>query len=219
MGWAVFICVNVRRWDDGEFLDKRSRVKCATHRNVAERIVRDRWQGIPDSESGLPRWAETVAQRQADLAPEILEARAEATKAHQIASETASRQSQERGALHRRLLGTRHASVVAVRVETLRKQAAQDRDYLTQLDALPPHEAVQLIREQEAQAEGRRLAVETAQASVRARVSHYSTDLESQRRSPARNFGSTPVIRARIDPTGWVERRFPWGMSYVHETM
>ena len=62
---------------------KRSATRTAkdadARREDAERIVHGKWQSIPHSESGLPAWAEAVAQRQADHAPEIIEAREEAT--------------------------------------------------------------------------------------------------------------------------------------------
>ena len=172
---------------------KRSATRTAkdadVRREAAEPIVHGRWQSIPHSESGLAAWAEAVAQRQADHAPEIIEARAEAKRARQTAIEIAARQSRERIALHERLLGNRPPSVLTARVKTLREQATRDRRYLGQLEWLPPHEAVQFIRERAAQAEARRIAIETAQASARARVPHLSTDPESRLRSADRNTG------------------------------
>lgn len=130
-------------------------------REDAERVMHARWQSIPHSESSLAAWAEAAGQRQADHAPEIIEARAEATKVRQIAKEIAARQSREHTALYERVLGNRRPSAVAARVNALREHAAQDRLYLAQLDA-PPDEAVQLVREHAAQNMAQRLAGETA---------------------------------------------------------
>ncbi|MBL5973052.1 MAG: TrwC relaxase [Candidatus Leucobacter sulfamidivorax] len=145
---------------------KRSATRTAkdadARREEAEQIVHGRWQSIPHSESGLPAWAKAVAQRQADRVPEVIEAREEAAQAHQNAKEIAARQSREHTALNERVLGNRRPSAVAGRVNALREQAAQDRLYLAQLDALPPDEAVQLVRERAAQDVAQRLAGETA---------------------------------------------------------
>ena len=139
-----------------------------TRREAAERIVHARWQSIPHSESGLPAWAEAAGQRQADHAPEIIEARAEATKVRQIAKEIAARQSREHTALYERVLENRRPDAVAARVKKLHEQATRDRRYLSQLDALPPDEAVQLIHLRAAQAEARAAESRTA-AEVRAK--------------------------------------------------
>ncbi|WP_449281851.1 MobF family relaxase [Leucobacter sp.] len=145
---------------------KRSATRAAkdadARREAAERIVHGRWQSIPHSESGLAAWAEAVAQRHADHAPEIIEARAEAAQAHQIAQEVAARHSREQSALYERVLGNRRPSAVAGRVNALREQAALDLLHLAQLDALPPDEAVQLVRERAAQDVAQRLGGETA---------------------------------------------------------
>ncbi|RRJ86215.1 TrwC relaxase [Gulosibacter macacae] len=151
---------------------KRSATRTAkgadARREAAECIVHGRWQSIPHSESGLLAWAEAAAQHQAYHAPEIIEARAEAAKTHQIAKEIAGRHSREHTALYERVLGNRRPDVVAARVKNLREQATRDRHYLAQLDALPPDEAVQLIHERAVQAETR--ADETRRAAeVRAK--------------------------------------------------
>ena len=172
---------------------KRSATRTANdadaRHHAAEQIVRSRWRSIPHSESGLPAWAKAVAQRQADHEPEIIEARAEATKAHRIAKEIAARQSREHMVLFERVLGNRRPSDVTARVKNLREQATRDRRYLAQIDALPPEEATKLIHEHAAQAEARRLVIETAQESAGVRVSHRSADLESRLRSPDRTTG------------------------------
>lgn len=133
-----------------------------------------RWQSIPHSESGLAAWAEAVAQRQADHAPEIIEARAEAKKAHQIAKEIAARHSREYMGMYERVLGNRRPSAVAARVESLREQAAKDRRYLAQLERLPPDEAVQIIRERAAKDEAQRLAGEEDRRAAEANESRLA---------------------------------------------
>ena len=144
-----------------------------TRREAAERIVHARWQSIPHSESGLPAWAEAVAQRQADHAPEIIEAREEAAQARQIAKEIAARQSRERTALYERLLGNRRPSEIAARVKELRKQAAQDRSYLARIDALPPDEAVKVVHAHTAHPDVQRFAVEEARKAAGTRAKQF----------------------------------------------
>lgn len=146
------------------------------HREKAERVVHGRWQSIPHSEGGLPAWAEAVAQRQADHEPEIIEARAEASKAHRIAKEIAARQSRERTALYERVLGNRRPDAVAARVKNLQEQVTRDRRCLTQLDALPPNEAVRLVRERAALEEPQRLAAERARQIAGSRDEPYEQD-------------------------------------------
>ena len=160
-----------------------------TRREAAERIVHARWQSIPHSESGLPAWAEAVAQRQADHAPEIIEAREEATRSHQIAKEIAARQSREHTALYERVLGNRRPDAVAARVKNLHEQATRDRHYFAQLDALPPNEAVQLVREHAAQNEAQRLAAERARQTAGSRDAHYERDFGRRTNRPSRDDG------------------------------
>ncbi len=72
--------------------------------------------------------------------------------------------------LYERVLGSRRPSDVAARVKNLREQATRDRRYLTQLDALPPDEAVRLIHERAAQTEAQRVAPEEARRAAEARA-------------------------------------------------
>lgn len=151
--------------------------------HAAEQIVRARWQSIPHSESGLPAWAKAVAQRQADHEPEIIEARAEATKAHRIAKEIAARQSREHMVLFERVLGNRRPSAVAARVEFLREQAVQDRRYLTQLDELAPDEAVQLVYRHVVEAQ--QLATEESHQTAATRDARSERDFERRHCIPS----------------------------------
>ena len=168
---------------------KRSATRAArdadARREAAERIVHGRWQSIPHSESSLLAWAEAVAQRKVDHAPEIVGARAKATHAHQNAKEIAARQSREHTALYERVLGNRRPDAVAARVKHLREQAARDRRYLTQLDAFPPDEAVRLIQERAAQAEAQSLAAEEARRTAEARAKRI--DAQSHERNRGRS--------------------------------
>lgn len=148
-------------------------------RAAAERALSDRWQSIPNSESGLRGWIEAVATRVASQTPTVIDARAEAAKAHQVAGEIALRQMNERQALHRRVLRSHRASEVATRVEVLREQAKDHRNYIAQLDALPPDQAVKLIHARAAQ-EAQRLAAE--EARVTAEVSVNRIDMTGHER-------------------------------------
>nr|WP_218868669.1 MobF family relaxase [Pseudoclavibacter chungangensis] len=172
---------------------KRSAARTANEadarRSDIERAVHDRWQSIPPSEAGLPGWAETVAKRIAGYAPEVIEARAEATQARHIVREITARQSREHTALYARALGNRRPSAIAARVNALREQAAQDRRYLAQLDALPPDEAVQLVHERAAQDAAQRLAAEESHRAVEARATRIDVSAfeRNRDRSPHRD--------------------------------
>lgn len=172
---------------------KRSATRAAkdadARREDAERVVHARWQSIPHSESALPAWAKAVAQRQAGHEPEIIEARAEATKAHRIAEEIAARQSREYIGLYERVLGNRRPSAVAARIKNLREQATHDRRYLTQLDALPAEEAVKLIHERAAQAEAQRLAAERARQIASSRDAPHERDFRKRTNGASRDDG------------------------------
>ena len=172
-------------------LRKRSVTRLAkeaeTHRYEVEQSLYDRWKSIPRNETGLHQWAEAVTQREADQTLEVSEAQAEATQARRAASEIASRQSQERTALYQRVLGDRRASAVTARIERLRERLMSDHRYLARLDALPPREAVQLIREHAAKAEAQRFATTKAYQAAKARRVSHVRDFESQRHGPGRD--------------------------------
>ncbi|UOR00403.1 AAA family ATPase [Leucobacter allii] len=150
---------------------------------AAERALSDRWQSIPNSESGLHGWIEAVATRVASQTLKVIEARAEAAKAHQVAGEIALGQMNERQALRRRVLRNHRASEVATRVEALREQAKDHRNYIAQLDALPPDQAVELIHVRAAQ-EAQRLAAEEARMTVE--VSANRIDMTGHERGRGR---------------------------------
>ncbi|WP_282825810.1 MobF family relaxase [Gulosibacter sediminis] len=148
-------------------------------RAAAEGVLHDRWQSIPNNESGLDRWVEAVAKGVAEQVTDVMEARAEATKAHQVAGEIALRQLEERRALRSRVLRNYRSSEVVTRVEVLREQADGYRRYIAQLDALPPDQAVKLIHARAAQ-EAQRLAAE--EARVTAGVSVNRIDMTGHER-------------------------------------
>ncbi|MCC4249349.1 MobF family relaxase [Microbacterium testaceum] len=172
---------------------KRSSTRIANNADArsaeTEQAMRDRWQSVPRSESNLPAWSESVAQHEAGRVPAVVEARAEATQARQIVREIIARQSREHTALYERVLGNRRPSAVAVRVKALREQAAQDRRYLTQLDALPPDEAVKLVHERATQAEAQRSAKEEARKAAEARAARLRDDHQRRQRGTSRDVG------------------------------
>jgi hypothetical protein len=139
-------------------------------RNTAERALRDRWRDVPHSEAGMPLWAQMVAQREADVDPRLIEAKEQAKQTHQAASDAANQHTAEDATLSRRVLRGSHSRAVTVRIEKLRKQVAQDYRYLLQLDALPPAEAAQLVRERVVPVEVQRLVAEEARNAPEARA-------------------------------------------------
>lgn len=176
-----------RAKDNAPRFRKRSVTRAANEadacRAAAERALSDRWQSIPNSESGLHGWIEAVATRVASQTPTVIEARAEAAKTHQVAGEIALRQMNERQALHRRVLRSHRVSEVATRVEALREQAKDHRNYIAQLDALPPDQAVKLIHARAAQ-EAQRLAAEEARMTVEVSANRIDTTGRERDRLP-----------------------------------
>ena len=118
----------------------------------------------------MPLWAQMVAQREADVDPRLIEAKEQAKQTHQAASDTANQHTAEDATLSRRVLRGSHSRAVTVRIEKLRKQVAQDHRYLLQLDALPPAEAAQLVRERVVPVEVQRLVAEEARNAPEARA-------------------------------------------------
>jgi hypothetical protein len=172
---------------------KRSSTRIANNadarRAETERVMRGRWQSVPRSESNLPAWSESVAQHEAGQVSAAIEARAEATRARQIVSETRARQSREHMALYEHVLGNRRPSAIAARVKALREQAVQDRRYLEQLYALPADEAVQLVYERIAQTEAQRLVAEESHRAAEARATRLDVSAfeRNRDRSPHRD--------------------------------
>ncbi|GAB3036504.1 MobF family relaxase [Parafrigoribacterium mesophilum] len=172
---------------------KRSAAQIAkeadAHRAETEQAIRERWESLPDSEAGLSAWAEVVARRAADAMPEVADTREAAKRAHADAEMISARQTREYMALYQRVIGARQPSVVSARVEKLRKQTAQDRRYLAQLDGLSPREAAQVVRERAAHAETQRLTAEETRKAAGARAAQLDAPLHERDRghSPYRD--------------------------------
>lgn len=162
-------------------------------RDAAEQAIRDRWQSLPHSAASLPAWAEAVAQREANVMPEVVEAREAANRAHAEAENISARQTREYMALSQRVLGNRQPSVVAARIEKLRKQTAQDRRYRAQLDELTPPAAAQLVRERAAHAEAQRLAAEETRRAAEARAAQLDAPLRERGRGHS-PYGDGPSL-------------------------
>ncbi|WP_415853875.1 MobF family relaxase [Sinomonas sp. G460-2] len=162
----------------------------AVHDN-AERATRDRWHEVPNNKAGLSTWAQAVAGREADTDPRVIETRCEAEKAHHDQLELTHRHNREHAALSRRLLGGATRSAVAARAGRLRKEAAQDRRDLSQLETLPTAQAAQLVHNRAALAGAQRLAIEQARqaAEAPARLRESPTQQTARHRSsPSRDI-------------------------------
>ncbi|MGB3376460.1 MAG: TrwC relaxase, partial [Microbacterium sp.] len=132
--------------------------------------VRQRWGGLPTGAGGLEPWAETVAGRQADTDPHVIETRQEAQQAHREQGRMVERQMRDSIALSQRALGGSTPSRVIAHAAKLRKQAERDRRDLARIEALPVTEAAQYLRELAARDEAERQAAESARAAREARA-------------------------------------------------
>jgi hypothetical protein len=141
----------------------------AVHDNI-ERAIRDRWNEVPHTEADLITWGEAVARREAETDSRMIETRHQAEKAHQDRRELTNRHNREHADLSRRMLGGATPSIIAARVTRLRKQAAEDRRDLSQLETLPTAEAAQLVHDRTTLVEAQRLATEQPRRAAEARA-------------------------------------------------
>ena len=73
----------------------RALIAATDEREVVETAARQRWGSIPDAAASVERWAETVAGREADAHPRVIEQRERVADAKQKQQEIAARHTQE----------------------------------------------------------------------------------------------------------------------------
>lgn len=153
-----------------------------THRATEDTVLR-RWGGLPSGAGGLETWAETVAGKQADLDPRVIETRQEALQAHREQNRLAERHLRESTVLRRKVLGSATPSAASTRAAGWRTRAERARHDLAQIAALPVTEAARYVRELAARAEAERQAAERAQAAREKRAAQLG------RYRPASDYG------------------------------
>lgn len=148
----------------------RARDDAHRARATVEANVRDRWGSTPNGDDRLEPWAETVAQKQADQSPAATDAERQVREAQAAAGQTARRQLADRQRLMERIYGTnrqRPQSGAEGRHTRWRQHADALREKLADIEGLPVEHAAQLIRQQHAEAEAKRVANERALAKRR----------------------------------------------------
>ncbi|MFT4215163.1 MAG: hypothetical protein QM622_10365, partial [Microbacterium sp.] len=163
-------------------------------RETIETAARQRWGSIPATATSVEGWAATVAGREADAHPRVIEQRERVTGAKQEQQELAARHAQENRALITQAFGDRTPSSPRKLAAQWRAQAESARRDLSTIEALPVDEAAQHIRDRAAQEQARREAAERALVTRKARATQLH---DFTRRPPGQ--GPTPPSRG----IGW----------------
>ncbi len=129
-------------------------------REAVETAARERWGSFPVTAESVEAWATTVASREADAHPRVVEQRERVTGAKQEQQELAARHTQENRTLVAQAFGDRTPSSPRKLAARWRAQAETARRDLSSIDALPVTEAAQLIRDRATHEQARCEAVE-----------------------------------------------------------
>ncbi|MCC4250194.1 MULTISPECIES: MobF family relaxase [Microbacterium] len=139
------------------------------HRTI-ETAGLSRWGRLPETPGGVEAWAASVARREADADPRVIETQEQAEQARYEQQQLAARQAQERQNLGRQLLGERAPSRAGAQAGRWRERAAAARRDLATIETLPPTEAAKLIRARAEQEQTKREAIERTLAEREARA-------------------------------------------------
>ncbi len=124
--------------------------------------VRRRWGSLPQTLQGAQRWADTVAEQQADLDPRVTEARDGLDEARQDRQRLAARQASERADLRREVTGDQTVTSAPAQAARWRARADSARRDLAAIEALPIAEAAQFIHDRADRAAAAHIADEAA---------------------------------------------------------
>ena len=147
--------------------ERTAREASASHHAI-EQEVRDRWGNTPQTATSLPRWAQAVANDEADRDDRVVEVTHQAAQARRALSDLNQRQLSEHADLAARLLGT--ARRPADQVKRLRQRTEQARAYLDRIESLPLTDAARLIRHQHERVAAEHAAAEAARRQAQARA-------------------------------------------------
>jgi hypothetical protein len=139
------------------------------HRTV-ETAARRRWGTLPQAPEGIVPWATTVAHREADAHPRVVEARVEAYEVSEERQRLRTRQLHERARLQRRVFGGRAPSNAQAQAGRWRSHAEAARHDLAAIKDLPITEAAQLVRARAEKEAAQHEAGERAVAEHQARA-------------------------------------------------
>ena len=162
--------------------DRTAREASASHHAI-EQEVRDRWGNTPQTATSLPRWAQAVANHEADRDDRVVEATHQAAQARCALSNLNQRQLTEHADLAARLLGSTRRP--AEHVKRLRQQTEQARAYLDRIESLTPSDAARLIGQRHESMDAERAGAEQAQREAQAR------SVSPSRPGPERDHGQS----------------------------
>lgn len=167
----------------------RAATDAAREYRTTEETVLGHWGSVPQTPTGVPSWAEAVAQAQTDSDPLVTVATRDAVRTRSEQQRLAAHRADESDALRRRVPGNLPPHTVAAQ---WRGRAEQARRELAKVESLSVTEAAQLFRDRAARAQTKKGAVERAQ-SVRAaranKLSHSRSPAARDHSALDRDFG------------------------------
>ncbi|HEY5224889.1 MAG TPA: MobF family relaxase [Microbacteriaceae bacterium] len=200
---ATYIETRERMWEATRAqtragrLNRRAAARVATdaagEHDATEDMVRRRWGVVPQTTSGIPSWAESVAHTHADADPRVAEVNRDVEQTRSEQKRLAEHRADERAALHRRILGNIPLGTAEGRAAQWRTRAEQARRDLAEIEALPVTEAARLGRDRAARVQAERAAAEhtkVARDAQAAKLDQFrSASDERQRPAPALGLG------------------------------
>jgi hypothetical protein len=147
-----------------------------------------RWGGTPFGGGNLEAWATTVAERRAEADPRVVQARETVARAAERLRDLNARHGQALVALCREVGDGQSPRSIRAMAEHWRGTVDQASRALTEIEALPAHDAARLIRDRAAQAAAERAAEDGRRAQAAERARQYSLD-PVYLSGPDRGFG------------------------------
>lgn len=187
---AAFLAVRERMWEASSSRPSRiqrravDRTRAQTVRDYDEQeaIMRRRWGSTPASPEAVQTWAETTVNRLVEDDPRMIDAQRQVTQVREGSQGLHARQMRERDALRTSIYDrTRTRGSAATRSDEWTKRAAEVRDFLAQIEALPIDQAAAFIREHA-----------EAQHAVERAVAERSALIRESERDPRRTSEYRP---------------------------
>ncbi len=147
-----------------------------------------RWGGTPFGGGNLEAWAAAVAERRAEADPRVVQARETVASVAARLRDLKAHHGQSLVTLCREVGDGQSPRSIRAMAEHWRGTVDQASRALTEIEALPAHDASRLIRDRAAQAAAERAADDARRAQAAERARQYSLD-PVYRSSPDRGFG------------------------------
>ncbi|MGO1673770.1 MAG: MobF family relaxase [Canibacter sp.] len=129
-----------------------------TTREETRQRIRDQWGSEPRTGTDLEQWAQDVAQRQVAMIPQVVDAsdaleQASTARSRALGTQLRARTRLTGDIFQHYLPGQAHRGGVARYRDHWQERTSELREYLAQIEALPPRQAADLIRQRQADAE------------------------------------------------------------------